>query len=118
MEAEGAQAVTVYVDTMRAPYRGMRMSHMVADSTVELIAMADRIGVARRWLQCAGTYREHFDVCESKRAAALQAGAVEISERELGAILVRRRRGAAAVEDFKRRSGMGGTATALKGGAG
>lgn len=132
--------MTVYVDTMRAPYRGMRMSHMVADSTAELLAMADRIGVARRWLQCAGTYREHFDVCESMRAAALRAGAVEISERELGAMLVRRRRGeftttaerlrlsdlpapageftTGSIEDFKRRRGMGGTATALRGGAG
>lgn len=107
---EGAAAVTVYVDTMRAPYRGMLMSHMVADSTAELLAMADRIGVARRRLQCAGTYREHFDVCQAKRAAAVRAGAVEISERELGAMLVRRRQSIGAVEDFKRRRNLGGTA--------
>lgn len=94
--------MTVYVDDMRAPLGRMVMCHMVADSPAELLAMADRIGVARRWLQDAGTCREHFDVCAAKRAAAVAAGAVEISQRELGAMLIARRAPFAAVEDFKR----------------
>jgi len=58
--------VAVYVDNMRAIYGRMVMCHMVADTTAELLAMADTIGVARKWLQHAGTYREHFDIALSK----------------------------------------------------
>jgi len=83
--------VTVYVDNMRAPFGRMLMCHMIADSTEELLAMADRIGVARRWLQHAGTPHEHFDIALSKRALAVVAGAVEIDLRTLGAMCMRRR---------------------------
>ena len=75
--------MTVWVDDMRAPYRGMIMCHMAASSTAELLAMADRIGVARRWLQHAGTRHEHLDVCLAKRALAVSAGAVEVTRRDL-----------------------------------
>jgi hypothetical protein len=74
--------VSVYVDDMRAPFGRMVMCHMIADSTEELNAMADRIGVARRWIQSAGTHREHYDVCKEKRALAVQHGAIEIDVRE------------------------------------
>lgn len=73
----------VYVDDMRAPFGRMVMSHMLADSTAELLAMADTIGVRRRWLQKAGTPHEHFDIASSKRALAVQAGAIEIDKRRL-----------------------------------
>lgn len=76
-------SVTVYVDGQRNPYRGMVMCHMIADSHEELLAMVDRIGVARCWIQDEGTAREHFDVCLSSRKRALAAGAVEISTRAL-----------------------------------
>lgn len=88
--------MTVYVDTMRASYRRMKMCHMIADTTPELLAMADHIGVDRRWLQKAGTPHEHFDIALSKRALAVRAGAVEVSMMELGRILrARRLQGAA-----------------------
>lgn len=83
--------MTVYVDNMRATYGRMKMCHMVADSTAELLAMADHIGVARRWLQDAGTYREHFDIALSKRALAVAAGARIISRADLGRLLKARR---------------------------
>ncbi len=76
--------MSVYVDDMRAPFGRLVMCHMVADSTEELLAMADRIGVARRWLQDAGTWKEHFDIALSKRALAVQHGAVEITMMDLG----------------------------------
>jgi hypothetical protein len=68
-----------YVDDMEAPYRRMVMCHMTADTTEELLAMADKIGVARRWIQKAGTGKEHFDICLTKRALAVAAGAKEIT---------------------------------------
>lgn len=83
--------MSVYVDSMNAAFGRMVMCHMIADSSEELLAMADRIGVARKWLQDAGTHREHFDICLSKRARAVKAGAVEISWTDLAVRLHERR---------------------------
>jgi hypothetical protein len=69
---------------MEAAYGRMKMCHMVADSTEELLAMAERIGVSHRWLQKAGTRHEHFDVCLSKKKDAISAGAIELTRREFG----------------------------------
>ena len=77
-----------YVDDMKAPFGRMLMCHMKADSTSELIAMADKIGVARKWIQKRGDpRREHFDICLSKRAIAVQRGAREISQLELARLI-------------------------------
>lgn len=67
----------VYVDDMNARYGRMTMCHMVADSLEELHAMADRIGVARRWFQSADS-RPHYDICLAKKALAVKRGAKEI----------------------------------------
>ena len=75
--------MSVYVDDMRAPYGPMIMCHMAADTHDELIEMADRIGVDRRWIQKPGTPHEHFDICLSKRKLAVEHGAVEVTQREL-----------------------------------
>lgn len=83
--------MTVYVDNMQAPVAHMVMCHMVADSTEELLAMADKIGVARRWIQKAGTPHEHFDLPKSKRKLAVANGAKEITRRELAMILKAKR---------------------------
>jgi hypothetical protein len=85
--------MAVYVDNMNAGYGRMKMCHMIADTTDELLAMADTIGIARRWLQHAGTHREHFDICLSKRALAVKAGAVEVTMKQIGRILRERRSG-------------------------
>lgn len=60
----------------------MKMSHMIADTTEELLAMVDAIGVQRRWIQYPGTPNEHFDICLAKRKLAVAAGAIEIGFRE------------------------------------
>lgn len=78
--------MSVYIDHARLQFRGMLMSHMIADTTEELLAMVDAIGVARKWIQYPGTYREHFDVCESKRALAIKHGAIESTTLELARI--------------------------------
>lgn len=85
--------MSVYVDNMRAAFGRMTMCHMVADSTEELLAMADTIGVQRKWLQDAGTRREHFDIALSKRALAVKAGAKEITMHQLSHFLHARRAG-------------------------
>ena len=83
--------MTVYVDDMRAPYRGMKMCHMMADERDELLQMAADIGVDWKWLQAVGTYREHFDIALSKRKLAVELGAVEVTRREIGAYCILRR---------------------------
>lgn len=75
----------VYVDNMRARFGRMVMCHMWADTREELFAMADKIGVARRWFQRPSSVDlpgmsaswEHFDIALTKRAAAVRNGAVE-----------------------------------------
>lgn len=87
--------MSVYVDDMHespvGAFRRMKMSHMLADTTDELLAMADKIGVQRKWLQHGGTPHEHFDIAKSKRELAIHHGAVEITMRE-AARKVRERR--------------------------
>lgn len=74
--------MTVYVDDMykysTGRFRRMKMSHMIADTEEELHAMARKIGVARRWYQ-----GDHYDIALSKRALAVEYGAVEITWRAL-----------------------------------
>ena len=83
--------MAVYVDDMSATYGRYKMCHMIADSRVELDAMADKIGVARKWVQHAGTYKEHYDICLSKKAAAVKHGAIAITMMDLGRKLKDRR---------------------------
>lgn len=73
----------VYVDNMNAPFGKMKMCHMIADTRAELFEMVDKIGVQRRWIQCIGTYNEHFDICLSKKAKAIKYGAIEVGFRDL-----------------------------------
>ena len=83
--------MAVYVDDMHLSeagrYRRMKMSHMIADTEAELLAMADRIGVPRKWHQYPGTAKSHFDICKGKRALAVAAGATEIEMRRSGEIV-------------------------------
>jgi arsenate reductase-like glutaredoxin family protein len=90
--------MTVYVDEAKHAYGRMLMCHMMADSTDELLAMADKIGVARKWLQKPGTAYEHFDISKTKRAAAVALGAVEATSRDLGRIILERKKTAARAE--------------------
>jgi hypothetical protein len=85
--------MTVYVDDFQCAYepphrrgRTYMMSHMIADTDEELHAMADRIGVARKWFQ-----KDHYDIAKSKRALALSLGAVSLDTRTLAAMACYRR---------------------------
>lgn len=82
--------MSVYVDDMKAKFGRMVMCHMIADTTEELLSMADKIGVNRKWIQHPNTFREHFDIALGKRALAVKHGAVEITWRQAG-IMQRKR---------------------------
>lgn len=73
----------------------MVMSHMLADTPRELHAMADRIGMARRWFQPASS--PHYDVSQKRRLLAIAAGAVVLDRRGI-VDLVRRIRLAPEVD--------------------
>lgn len=69
--------MTVYVDDVRHKFGNMVMCHMWADTLDELLSMADKIGVQRKWLQQPPKASwVHFDIAASKKALALHAGAV------------------------------------------
>jgi hypothetical protein len=93
--------MAVYVDTMRAGFqpthvKGRRyvMSHLFADTREELFAMTDKIGVLRKWFQRPdGPFAppgmnaswEHFDITQSKKKLAIEAGAIEVSMQAMAA---------------------------------
>lgn len=82
--------MAVYVDDMEASFGQMKMCHMMADTTQELLTMATAIGVDHKWIQHKGTYKEHFDIAKSKKELAIKNGAIAITQKEMGKILVER----------------------------
>lgn len=84
--------MSVYIDDMEAPFGRMKMCHMLADTSDELHAMADAIGVARRWCQHPGTAREHYDVALSMKRKAIKLGAIAVTWRQMGTFSLARRR--------------------------
>lgn len=77
--------MTVYVDDVRHRFGNMVMCHLWADTLEELFAMVDKIGVQRKWIQghptlSFGKHRNaswvHFDIALSKKALAIDAGAI------------------------------------------
>jgi hypothetical protein len=79
--------MTVYVDNMRSRLGRMIMCHMLADTDEELHAMADKIGVAQRWHQKAGTPHSHYDICMRKRDLAVRCGAIEVTRAGVGQVI-------------------------------
>lgn len=68
--------MSVYVDDVRHRFGRMIMCHMWADTLAELFAMADAIGVQRKWLQRPPKASwVHFDVSLEKKALAIARGA-------------------------------------------
>lgn len=79
--------MAVYVDDMYTISLGqfgrMKMSHLVADTTEELLEMVDKIGVQRKWIQNPGTKLEHFDIAISKRVLTIMNGTIPVTMREM-----------------------------------
>ncbi len=73
----------VYVDAAINRLGRMIMCHMIADTPEELHAMANKIGVARKWFQAPPKASfPHYDVCKAKRCLAMAAGAVACGRSE------------------------------------
>ena len=89
--------MSVYVDRARHRLGRMVMCHMIADTRSELFAMARQIGVAAKWFQDHAR-APHFDVCLSKRSAAVAAGAVDADRRTFAECMRRTRDGRPAWE--------------------
>ena len=85
--------MTVYVDNQRIRYGWMRMSHLLADTSEELREMACALDL-RPYIQHSGTWKEHLDVSQGKRALAIRLGAVPVTVREIVAVARIKRGGA------------------------
>jgi hypothetical protein len=71
--------MSVYVDSAIHHMRGQLMCHMFSPDLAELHAMADRLGMERRWFQDPATMRvswPHYDIEEDRRSLALDLGAI------------------------------------------
>jgi hypothetical protein len=79
----------IYVDDMwktaYGRFRGMQMSHMIADTLEELHEFADKLGLKREWFQdkISGP---HYDISLGKRRLAVIYGAKQITLRQCAAI--------------------------------
>lgn len=106
-----------YVDQPIFPFGRMMMCHLWADSLDELLAMVDRVGVDRKWIQghpelSFGKHRDaswvHFDIAKAKRALAIAAGAVE-TDRYGASYFDAKQRGrekmVAAIEEIRAKAG-------------
>lgn len=93
-------------DTFRG--RTVRTAHLVSDladpiaARAELDAFAERLGLRRKWIQYPGQPKEHYDLFDSRIERAREAGAREVSQRELVERVVQPRRARARVDWFLR----------------
>jgi hypothetical protein len=85
--------MTVYVDDPVWQRRGRRFCHLVADSAEELEQFGARLGLRRAWLQTTPgrPWKDHYDLPAWARDEAIRLGALELTMREMGAHLARRR---------------------------
>lgn len=76
--------MTVYIDQAewKKPNGRVAYSHMTADSLEELHEFAEKVGIKRCWFHRGSRY-PHYDVSEKNREKAINAGAVEITAKQL-----------------------------------
>jgi hypothetical protein len=87
--------LAVYVDEPVWEWRGRRWCHLLADTEEELHAFADGLGLKRAWFQHRPErpWKDHYDLPEDARRAAVRAGALEVDLRYVAVHLrVRRAR--------------------------
>lgn len=79
--------MTVYVDQAiyKKPNGRVLYCHMIADTLVELHEFAAKINLSSSWFH-SGRFK-HYDLNPTSRAAAIEAGAVEITSKEMVTLL-------------------------------
>ena len=88
----------VYVDEPIYQRWGLRWCHLTADTTEELHAFASSLGLPRSRFQTkpGRPWVDHYDITSKRRERAVALGAVEITLRQAGAQLARKREDARA----------------------
>lgn len=74
--------MSVYVDDAAIMYRSKPRFHLAADSVPELHAFCKSVGINRCWFHNAKGH-PHYDITEPQRQAAIAAGAIPMTAREL-----------------------------------
>jgi hypothetical protein len=99
--------VAVYVDSPIWERWERRWCHLLADEEDELHALATAIGCKRERFQSRPRrpWVDHYDIDEERRAQAVQAGAIELSRREVCELVAGKRIAALARRDGARGGG-------------
>jgi len=74
--------MAVYVDNASIVFKGKPRHHLTADTLEELHGFCERVGIKRCWFHNARRH-PHYDVTDVQREAAIEAGAVAVSARDL-----------------------------------
>ncbi len=76
--------MTAYVDpaVFKKPNGRKSYAHLVADTVAELHAFAASIGVKPHFFHKSASYL-HYDITEEQRTKAIEAGATEVSSKQL-----------------------------------
>ena len=81
----------LYVDHAKIAYRRMRMSHLVADTSQELAEAESLLQLPPGSVQHPNTPKEHLDICDAKRTAAIALGAQPVNSRDIVEIVRKKR---------------------------
>lgn len=90
--------MAVYVDEPIYQRWGLRWCHLTAGTTEELHAFASSLGLQRSRFQTkpGRPWVDHYDITSERRQRAVALGAVEITLKQAGAHLARKRENARA----------------------
>jgi hypothetical protein len=83
--------MSVYVDPLftclkNKNWKYNESCHLVGDTEEELHDFADKLGLKRKWFQ-KHRRLNHYDLTKKKRAKAVRMGAVEITRKEIVAMM-------------------------------
>jgi len=90
--------MTVYVDQMmnnlwKLHGKYVKNCHMWSDNTTqELLDFVEKIGLKKEWVQKSRIGWVHFDLVESYREKAVKNGAVPITNRQAGKMIIEYRK--------------------------
>ena len=72
----------IYIGKNEYRYKSMLMSHMTADTLLELHTMAKNIGINKRYFQNKNG-QPLYGICKSRKNIALKLGAIEVNDKDL-----------------------------------